>query len=79
MTKDDKLWYDFAGCISQIRSPELFLGVARILKVNLMADSAADTPRDFGEIYEDVMIAFEAASRKRKKELIKILREANKA
>lgn len=76
MTKDEKLWYEFAKCISKIKSPELFLGVVRILKVEFMN---GEEPRDFSELYEDTMKAFDASSRKRKKEIIKILQEANKA
>lgn len=62
--------------ISNIKAPELFLGVARILKVQLINDQNV---RDFADIYEDVLNAFEAAPRKRKRELLKILHDANNA
>ena len=60
------------GCITE---PELFAGVARILKVNLMEDK--DTPRKFADVFADTMKAYDTAGRKRKKELLKILHEAN--
>lgn len=60
--------------ISNIKTPEIFLGVARILKVQLVTVQGA---RQFEDIYADVLEAFECAPRKRKRELLKILRDAN--
>lgn len=60
--------------LGRIKDPEVFLGVARILKVQLVKD---DKPRDFGELCADVINFYELAPRKRKRELLKILREAN--
>ena len=61
--------------IANIKSPEVFLGVARILKVQLMEDK--DTPYDFVKIFSDTVQAFDKAGRARKKELLKILIQAN--
>lgn len=60
--------------LGRIKSPEVFLGVARILKVQLVE---GENPRDFGELCADVIDSYELAPRKRKRELLKILREAN--
>lgn len=62
--------------LGRIKSPEVFLGVARILKVQLIE---GENPRDFGELFADVINSYELAPRKRKRELLKILREANNA
>lgn len=61
--------------IAKIKSPEIFLGVARILKVQLMEDK--ETPYDFVKIFSDTVEAFDKADRARKKELLKILIQAN--
>ena len=60
--------------LGRIKNPEVFLGVARILKVRLVE---GENPRDFGELCADVIDSYELAPRKRKRELLKILREAN--
>ena len=62
--------------LGRIKNPEIFLGVARILKVRLIEDGE---PRDFGDLCADVIESFEQTNRKRKRELLKILRDANNA
>lgn len=74
MKRADKLWYQFAECITKIQSPEMFLGVARILKVKLVDENGE--AKDFGILYEEVMNAFEESSTRRKKELVDILKQA---
>ena len=71
----ETLTQKFIKEIANIKSPEVFLGVARILKVQLMEDK--DTPYDFVKIFSDTIEAFDKASRARKKELLKILVRAN--
>ena len=63
--------------ISKIKQPEIFLGVVRILKVKLMEDEK--TPRDFVDVFRDCVEAYHNMGRERKKELLKILKQANKA
>ena len=63
--------------ISRINAPEIFIGLARVLKVQLMEDK--DTPRDFIDVFSDCVEKFNGLGRTRKKELLKILRDANKA
>ena len=68
--------------ISRIRDPEVFLGVARILRVPLVqkkADKEEYEARDFSDILGEVMTAYDAADRTRRRELLCILKKANKA
>lgn len=63
--------------IGQIKAPEIFLGVARILKVPLLSEDKE--ARDFIDLFADIMEKYHAAPRKRRKELLQILRDANRA
>ena len=65
----------FANELANTHDPEVFLGVARILKVELVDED--DKARGFYELWSDVIDNYNAAPRKRKRELLKILREAN--
>ena len=62
--------------IGNISDITVFMGVARILKVNPMKDK--DTPKDFTEVLMEVINAYFAAEPKRQRELLKILKDANK-
>lgn len=66
--------------LSRIQTPEEFLGIARLLKVKLVevGDEEKVIVRDFSDIFSDVMDSYAAAPSKRKKELLSILRAANK-
>lgn len=68
--------------ISKCKEPQLFIGVARILKVQLLTEEKDEEghfiPRPFEQLFADVMAAYHDSLRKRKRELLKILREANK-
>lgn len=66
----------FIRNLAEIKDPAVFLGVARVLKVQLMKDE--NTPRDFDEILRDVIDNYFAAPRKKQKELLEILKQANK-
>ena len=72
----ETLTQKFIKEIANIKSPEVFLGVARILKVQLMEDK--ETPYEFTKIFSDTVEAFDKSTRARKKELLKILVQANK-
>lgn len=63
----------FINLISKIKEPEIFLGICRILKVKVMD---GEEPKDFSVLLEEVIAAFEAAPRKRRRELLAIMREA---
>ena len=71
----ETLTQKFIKEIAKIKSPEVFLGVARILKVQLMEDK--EVPYEFTKIFSDTVEAFDKAGRTRKKELLKILVKAN--
>ena len=71
----ETLTQKFIKEIANIKSPEVFLGVARILKVQLMEDK--ETPYEFTKIFSYTIEAFDKAERARKKELLKILVQAN--
>ena len=62
--------------IGKIKEAEIFLGIGKILSVQLMEEK--DKPRDFVDILQDVIEKFRVLNRWRKKELLKILRIANK-
>lgn len=64
-------------------SPEEFLGVARILKVSLLKNPEEEDPRKleprgFEDIIVDINQNFELEGRKRKRELLRIMRAAVK-
>lgn len=67
--------------IGRITEPEIFIGVARVLKVKLIEEEIDDegchVSRDFTDIFADVMSNYAECDRPRKKELLKILRKAN--
>ena len=62
--------------LSKIKDPTDFLGVARILKVKLFGED--NEPRDFADVLTDTIAEFDVQGRARRRELYKILREANK-
>lgn len=62
--------------IGNISDVTVFMGVARILKVNPMKDK--DTPKDFTDVLMEVINAYFATEPKRQRELLKILKDANK-
>jgi len=66
--------------------PVDFMGLARILKVNLMTTVKDENekgkvtmkPRDFIDILQDVLAAFEASNRQRRREILQIVEAAAK-
>lgn len=63
-----------------------FVGLARVLKVQLMdetnpqAENVKDrfTPRPFLDVLEDMLAAYEQQSRERRRDILKIVKEATK-
>lgn len=53
-----------------------FFGVARILKVKLINENGET--REFADVFADLMAAYDNSNKTRKKELLKILKAANK-
>ena len=66
----------FMNEISNTKDPEIFLGVARLLKLGLLKDDK--TSKDFLELFVECVDAFDKLGREKKKELLKILKQANK-
>ena len=73
---EDKLNVKFTTELLCTKDPAILLGVARILKVPFMTEEG--TPKDFNGLVDDVIGAYCASPHKRKKELLKILQDANK-
>lgn len=70
-----KLKDKFATEVARIKEPEIFLGVARILGIKFQKD---ETP-DFWVLLGLMLDSFEKQSKKRRKELVQILGDANRA
>lgn len=70
-----KLKDKFATEVARIKEPEIFLGVARILGIKFQKD---ETP-DFWVLLDLMLSSFEKQSKKRRKELVQILGDANRA
>ena len=68
--------------VSKIKEPEVFLGVARILKVKLVSEEKDEEgrfiSRDFSDIFADLIDSYSKSERHRKRELLKIIEKANK-
>ena len=67
----------FVKEILKIKEPELFVGVARILKVPLF-NIEEKKEREFSDVFADCIDVFEKENRKRQKELLSILKDANR-
>ena len=57
--------------------PDEFVGLCTILKVQLMEEDG-ETPRDFVDMFSDVLDAFEKKNRTQRRNLLKILKAATK-
>lgn len=69
------LTQNFIEELSRTKNAELFVGVARLLKVSII-DEEMNT-RDFNDVFTDILAAFDKSKNKFKKELLKILKDAN--
>lgn len=74
---DNKNLSEFMECCAKLETLE-FVGLARILKVNLGKDDSKDEMRDFDEILTDMFSAYVQCNRKRRRELMRILRSLTK-
>ena len=73
MTKNET---KFLNELIKIKDPTIYLGIARILKVDLL--DKENNPRDFYETCADVLTEYKNASRARRQEILTILTKANK-
>lgn len=62
--------------IGRIKDPVVFFGIAKILEVPCFIDK--DNPREFEEVLNDILDTYFAAESKKQKELLDILKAANK-
>ena len=62
--------------VARIKDPMILIGVARILKVQLVNDDK--THRDFVDVFQDIMDNYASFPRNKRRELLKILKNANK-
>ena len=61
--------------LGRIKETPVFLGVARVLKVRAFSDGGA--PKDFVDVFSDMLDAFNKEDKKRQKEILVLLRKAN--
>lgn len=73
--KDKKLNANFLLNLAQLEITE-FLGVARILKVDLFNED--ESPKSFVDVYQEIMEAFSNSNRTRRRELAEIVEKASK-
>jgi hypothetical protein len=71
---DKKLNSEFLINLAQVELSE-FLGIARILKVDLMDDNE---PKTFSSVFEEILEAYSKANRSRRRELLEIVKAATK-
>lgn len=78
-----KLDEKFMREISRIKSPEIFLGVAKVLGVGFLEEEKDENgkfiPKDFVDIFEELMKKYSSAPRRIKKELLDLLEKANRS
>ena len=75
----DKLVPKFIEELGKIKSPEVFLGVARILKIKMTkeGEDGQFELKDFYELCAEVIETYADQDKKRKKELLDLLQKAN--
>ena len=61
--------------LGRIKETPVFLGVARVLRVRTVLEGGA--PRDFVDVFSDMLDAFDKENKKRQKEILVLLRKAN--
>ena len=74
MKVKDKLEREFLEEIAKIKEAEVFVGVAHVLRVKLIEENCA---RPFEDILRDCLSAFAREPMRRRKELCRILKDAN--
>ena len=72
---DKKLNNEFLINLAQVELSE-FLGIAKILKVDLMMDD--NEPKTFSSVFEEILEAYSKANRSRRRELLEIVKAATK-
>lgn len=77
----DKMVPKFIEELGKIKSPEIFFGVVRLLKVKMVKEGADGQfeLKDFYELCAEAIETYAEQDKKRKKELLNILQKANEA
>ena len=77
----DNLNTKFIKEIPNITNPTIFLGLAHLLRVKIVEEEKNEEghfeARSFEDICVDVIEAYAHSTRRRKREILKLLREAN--
>ena len=69
---------NFINIISKLQPVE-FMGLARVLKVPLFTgEGEAREPRDFTDVFSDVLESFSKSGRARRREVLKLIKNAVK-
>lgn len=69
---------NFINIISKLQPVE-FMGLARVLKVPLFTgEGEAREPRDFTDVFSDVLESFSKSGRARRREVLKLIKNAAK-
>lgn len=58
--------------------PVEFMGLARVLKVHLYANEETREPREFEEVFAEVLERFDKSNRTRRREIIQLVKTALK-
>lgn len=68
----------FINTIAKLEPVE-FMGLARVLKVPLFTgEGEAREPRDFTDVFSDVLESFSKCGRVRRREILKLVKNASK-
>jgi hypothetical protein len=68
----------FINTIAKLEPVE-FMGLARVLKVPLFTGEGEERePRDFTDVFEDVLENFSRCARPRRREILKLVKDAAK-
>lgn len=80
--KHDNLTSQFIDEICKCADPTIFIGVARLLNINLLTEEKDSQnhfiPKDSNLLMVEMAEAFDSKERKKKRELLRIFRKANK-
>lgn len=78
MTLNEKFMIE----VAKIKEAEVFCGLLRIFKVPMVTPDwkpgEVENTRDFADVFADLMEAYAKSDRKRKREALKILKDANR-
>lgn len=72
----EKDFNDFALQVSRLETME-FLGLVKIMNIEIFSDDEKKTPRKFETIFSEVLDKYISLPRKKRREIMKILKAAN--